>query len=802
MRASPRLQRLTTRSSGCALLVCTLATQTSSAQSNHQVVCWGLNDARQCQVPSSLGECVAIAGGGAHTLALTVTGVVVCWGSDEFGQSTPPTALASCMAIACGLDHSLAVRSDGTVASWGRNESGQCSVPSGLIATASIAGGNEHSLALELTGAVRGWGANSLGQITIPPLLGPCTQVAAGGFHSVALRINGSVVAWGRNTQSVSVVGSPKARDFMFDAKNGIDSVDILLCGDSNTGFNTSLTSASIDGWTDGLAIGVRALGVKEFATPLLPVSNVGSPLGVGSFQSAMRIGFGSTSGSAQAQLVSGVLNAPSDLVTLLAPSHTPSVSGLHTVGSPFDFGWVPAQPNTFFSDTSGVYITPWSALDLSSELIYRVLRTAMPLSQQPGGYFQSWREAQGSVLVPPTARSCAAPQSGWVADELELPADPTRGATTVHADCGGNFSQGTGGATGNIGFGLQSVYRRVRGYATQPLEFRGGATMTTIARDVAQMPLASRMTWLGELRSRQIAAGGTGRLIVFVQGGINRDAGEPESWGAAVVSIKSALEEAWIALGASLDTITFLAMVSHPTTSFDGQLGAIREFANQMPTTLANVTIVDLSKLTSFEEMQSKQWYSEQPAHLSESGYSSLAIRIVRDLTGQSGACDVPLECSGAGSCTAIAAGGGHTVALTPNGKILAWGSPLNGQCDPVNPHVMFTHIAAGSNHTVALRQSGEISAWGSTGFGECDPPANLHHGQLIAAGGSHTIAFAEPLAPCLGDTNFDWVVNSQDLTAVLSGWGSGNIGDVTGDGLTDGQDLSAIFSGWGNCY
>ena len=781
---------------------CSLAAIEVRAQSKLEVVCWGLDDSRQCKVPENLGSCSAITGGADHTIALRSSGEVVCWGSNQFGQCNLPLDLGLCAAVGSGWNHTLAIRLDGTLVGWGDNQSGQISIPSDIGPVLQVSGGASHTLALQATGTVRCFGDNSFGQSTAPRELGSCAEVAAGGFHSVALRADGSVTAWGLNQRSVAVVGSAKARSFIVDARAGVDSVDVLLCGDSNTGYSSGDSFASINGWTDGLVVALRAVGIQEYATALLPISSGGALLGVGSHQVAMPIGAGSTSPDAPAHLASGIFDAPALLCAELSPAVTPTLSALHTTGVPFDFGWVPAQPNTFYSDDSGVYLETTSGLDLRGELIYRVLRSQIPTDQQPGSYFQRWRDLNGVSLVSDIQRDVAGPQYGWFADELVLPADANRATPLLHAACGGRSGIQSGGITGNVGFGLQSVYRRVPGFATQPLEFRGGATMTTIASDVAQMPLASRMTWLTELRSRQIAAGGSGRVIVFIQGGVNGDTGLPNSWGSAVVAIQSALETAWTAIGASIDEITFVAMVSHPTLTSDSNLASIRTAANALPNTRPNLTIVDLSRLTNAVEIGMSGWSSASVDHLSAAGYSALSTRIVKDLLAESGACDIPAALALPASCLSIAAGGQHSVALKSNGSVQAWGSPADGRCDTPGVHSAATRVAAGRDHTLALLPSGEIIAWGSNAAGQCVVPPNVHHCELIAAGGAHTIALGQSLPTCFGDTNADWVVDSTDLAAVLSGWGTPFIGDITGDGMTDGADLSAIFSAWGNCF
>ena len=61
---------------------------------------------------------VAVAAGGAHSLALKADGTVVAWGANTFGQATVPAGLTAVVALAAGGTHSLALRANGTVAAF------------------------------------------------------------------------------------------------------------------------------------------------------------------------------------------------------------------------------------------------------------------------------------------------------------------------------------------------------------------------------------------------------------------------------------------------------------------------------------------------------------------------------------------------------------------------------------------------------------------------------------------------------------------------------------------------------------
>ena len=55
---------------------------------------------------------------------------------------------------------------------------------------------------------------------------------------------------------------------------------------------------------------------------------------------------------------------------------------------------------------------------------------------------------------------------------------------------------------------------------------------------------------------------------------------------------------------------------------------------------------------------------------------------------------------------------------------------------------------------------------------------------------------------APCPADLTGDGLIDSADLGALLSAWGTkGSPADLTDDGLVDSADLGALLSAWGAC-
>ncbi len=190
------------------------------------------NSSTPVQVTGITGTVTAIAAGAYHSLALTSDGKVWSWGWNYYGQlgngtttnSTRPVQVSSVTgitAIAAGYYHSLALASNGNVFAWGYNSDGELgngatansTTPvqvSNLAGATAVSGGCYHSMATTSDGKAWAWGGNGYGQLgngtttrsTTPVQVSNLTgvsAVSASQYHSLALTSNGNIFAWGYN---------------------------------------------------------------------------------------------------------------------------------------------------------------------------------------------------------------------------------------------------------------------------------------------------------------------------------------------------------------------------------------------------------------------------------------------------------------------------------------------------------------------------------------------------------------------------------------------------------------------------
>ena len=81
----------------------------------------------------------------------------------------------------------------------------------------------------------------------------------------------------------------------------------------------------------------------------------------------------------------------------------------------------------------------------------------------------------------------------------------------------------------------------------------------------------------------------------------------------------------------------------------------------------------------------------------------------------------------------------------ITQGGTVVAWGHNGYGQTTVPAGLSGVVAIAAGGGHTVALKQDGTVVAWGGNHKGQTRVPAGLRGVVAIAAGTYHTVALKQ---------------------------------------------------------
>lgn len=755
---------------------------------------------------------VAIAAGDDFSLGLSATGEVFSWGFNFHGQlgdgstggsRTEPVAVfaegalagKTVTAIAAGADHGLALTSDGEVIAWGNNLHDQLGtedwhdspVPAAVDARGALAGetvvaiaaGDYHSLALTADGEVIGWGQNSSGKLgngsTTDPrvpvkvdatgaLAGKrVVAIAAGTHHSVALTADGLVCTWGSNFEGQL-------------GNNGMPDGSALPVAVPN----------------DGAWAGRSVVSISASGSHCLALTADGAVFGWG-LNSSGQLGDGSvvtrpapvavgTSGALAAGSVQGTAAAGKRSYALLGVAGSPLVTTTPRSRS-FILGAGAAPPAADFTA---------AALD------------PLPLSVR-------WQEAGPTGEYSDIAGNPSAGTATLHLANLTVAADGHR-YRAVFSNAGG--STATPPAT--LGIGLAESAVTLATAATVP--FAGESPTIDGALDIAlgfaPVP-GAELTLVRNTGSGFISGGFSnlvqGAMLQLSYGGITH-AFEVDYFGgngrSLVLRWASTLAGAW-------------------GSGSSGQVGAGNNSSgNRIPVAvaaggvLAGETLVKLAAGTSHSLALASSgrifaWGSNPSGSLGN---------------GSTAASNVPVEVDATGvlagkRVVSIAAGNAHSLALTADGRIAAWGSDSNGQLgnggssntatamavasDGVLAGKTVTAIAAGQFHNVALASDGTLVAWGSNLFGQLGngttataqlPVAVLSDGALagkmviaVAAGAGHTLALTAD------GRVFSWGSNQTGQLGMGSNSPSSrnSPGAISGGGLIEGKTVVAIAAG-----
>ncbi len=119
-----------------------------------------------------------------------------------------------------------------------------------------------------------------------------------------------------------------------------------------------------------------------------------------------------------------------------------------------------------------------------------------------------------------------------------------------------------------------------------------------------------------------------------------------------------------------------------------------------------------------------------------------------------------------------AVAAGGGHSLALRNDGSVIAWGDNSDGQTNVPAAATNVVSIAAGETHSLALRADGTVVAWGNNEFGQTNVPPQAKELIAIAAGYNHNLALRSDHTVVAWGLENTVPASATNVVAIAGGW------------------------------
>lgn len=385
---------------------------------------------------------------------------------------------------------------------------------------------------------------------------------------------------------AAGVYGSTTASRFLRDLFNGTDSLDIVTVGDSNS-------ANSGYGYTAALqrVLGFH-YGIDPYATPLLPcghrywsgtagtnntLNDNTDPIGIGtgfyaSWDNDITIAgtskmMGLYTDNAEIDALKSYLNFDTSTInTNLGPS----------VPQPNQYMWLPVVVPTD-STFGGNGVTNYIRLRTYSPLLRNNTATNFSYRLQHGtwatksGKFKL-RASNGGSTTYAITDSNSNPPNGFISTNTGTLGYATA-SLSIPNQTAEMFCTWDGGATPTnnlvtgpfVGLWHSVIRTNKLGYSVTNFTTSQGRTTEQIADRVENVDKGLDC-FLSEIRSRQIAAGGSGRVLIFVNSGVNGDTST--TWQSGVNRIVSRISARWTTIGGSTSQLAFVFTLTAPMTS------------------------------------------------------------------------------------------------------------------------------------------------------------------------------------------------------------------------------------------
>jgi hypothetical protein len=407
------------------------------------------------------------------------------------------------------------------------------------------------------------------------------------------------------------IYGGERTRQFVRDAIRGDESLDVIVVGDSNVGHENY-------GWTDGIPYALRTLGASVYSSPLLPGATGGA--GAASLFPGLSYGYdGTNTGRWQtSEAALGNKGSGEDYPEINDFWNANGGTLLWSSAAYWDWMYIDATATSLFAQ---IIAATTAAMPITAEHIWRL---GVATFDTGSGELNLgvYNGTSGAAVVTDTFSSNTG-TTGFQVYEMTVPADPAR-------NFGLRFRPYAVGPVSPAGVLWMSVYQRRTGFACQPYHYGGGQDLREIGNACGNS--AMMRTFLAELRARQIAAGGRGRVLVFINGGVNEVA-TPSDWPEGSTAVYEGFRSAWSQLGYPESDLAFLAGVSHQRASTD-DLAPHRALAKAWVADKPSATVYDLAEQSLFDVLNNQTLLKDAGlVHMYTGGYQYCALRMMASL-------------------------------------------------------------------------------------------------------------------------------------------------------------------------
>lgn len=394
--------------------------------------------------------------------------------------------------------------------------------------------------------------------------------------------------------------GDNRANQFMRDLADGSDSLDIVIVGDSNTGSSVS----GFWGYHNGMSEALHARSYTMYGTAY---AHTMTDWLVNTNTGGWRGGYAFVN-QPTGTLKNGNIDGTGTNYAGWTPATTWVRYGSITASPPSRDGWAYMASGSaeYWSWYPQIYIGTNHPLFGNSLQLYHRIRYGTFNSGT--GYFRAAvRNFGGSTIATHSkidtntgnANSFAHTEYGFTSG----------GSNQLEASwCSGGSVAGSRGAMGPVAIHGHSLYAKRKGWSVTSHGYLAGYDTTQIKNVITGMGQAALKPHLQELYERQVAAGGTGRVLVISHSGIN-GADTATTWTQGHEAVWNEYKTAWQALGYDIKKLAMVAFVGVQKNAADtsnglANLAPVRARAKEWAFENEGITVADMPSIISFAEL------------------------------------------------------------------------------------------------------------------------------------------------------------------------------------------------------